>query len=67
MIEMKEFARGLGYTIREKLQHFTVFDVKGSVITRVDNYTIDGATASLILNPGVYLIKSDTKIKKFVK
>ena len=50
-----------------KLQHFTVFDVKGSVITRVDNYTIEGATASLRLNPGVYLIKSDTEIKKFVK
>lgn len=50
-----------------KLQHFTVFDVKGSVITRVDNYTIEGAIASLRLNPGVYLIKSDTEIKKFVK
>ena len=54
-------------TSSPKLQHFTVFDVKGSVITRVDNYTIDGATASLRLNPGVYLIKSDTEIKKFVK
>ena len=54
-------------TSSPKLQHFTVFDVKGSVITRVDNYTIEGATASLRLNPGVYLIKSDTEIKKFVK
>ena len=54
-------------TYSPKLQHFTVFDVKGSVITRVDNYTIEGATASLRLNPGVYLIKSDTEIKKFVK
>ena len=56
-----------GSTDMPKLQHFTVFDVKGSVITRVDNYTIEGATASLRLNPGVYLIKSDTEIKKFVK
>lgn len=54
-------------TSSPKLQHFTVFDVKGSVITRVDNYTIEGATASLRINPGVYLIKSDTEIKKFVK
>ena len=54
-------------TSSPKLQHFTVFDVKGSVITRVDNYTIEGATASLRLSPGVYLIKSDTEIKKFVK
>ena len=54
-------------TSSPKLQHFTVFDVKGSVITRVDNYTIEGATASLRLNPGVYLIKSDKEIKKFVK
>ncbi len=54
-------------TSSPKLQHFTVFDVKGTVITRVDNYTIEGATASLRLNPGVYLIKSDTEIKKFVK
>lgn len=49
------------------LQHFTVFDAKGSVITRVDNYTIDGAIASLRLNPGLYLIKSSTETKKFVK
>lgn len=54
-------------TSSPKLQHFTVFDVKGSVITRVDNYNIEGATASLRLNPGVYLIKSDTEIKKFIK
>lgn len=54
-------------TSSPKLQHFTVFDVKGSVITRVDNYTIECATASLRLNPGVYLIKSDTEIKKFIK
>ena len=49
------------------LQHFTVFDAKGSVITRVENYTIDGAIASLRLNPGLYLIKSSTETKKFVK
>ena len=51
----------------KKLQHFTVFDVKGSVIARVDNYTLEGAIASLKLSPGLYLIKSNTVTKKFVK
>ena len=51
----------------KKLQHFTVFDVKGSVIARVDNYTLESAIASLKLSPGLYLIKSNTVTKKFVK
>ena len=51
----------------QKLQHYTVFDVRGTIIGGVSGYTIDDAISYLTLSPGLYIIKSDKEIKKFVK
>ena len=51
-----------------KLQHFTVFDVRGVFLGVVSGYTPELATGFLRLSPGQYLLKSDNgtiyKIKK---
>ena len=51
----------------QKLQHYTVFDIRGTLIGGVSGYTIDDAISYLTLVPGLYIIKSDKEIKKFVK
>ena len=49
------------------LQHYTVFDIRGTLIGGVSGYTIDDAISYLTLVPGLYIIKSNTEMKKFVK
>ena len=51
----------------QTLQHYTVFDIRGTLIGGVSGYTIDDAISYLTLSPGLYIIKSDKEIKKFVK